>query len=191
MYTVYLHTLPDGKIYIGQTSEPYKRWGGAINYKNNKDFYKAIQEVGWENVKHDILAECDSEEEALEKESMFIVMLNAENKKVGYNKTHIKKTYEDMYLNRKRIEKPEDLKPQEKINRHIGGGIFDGRGLSRKMCENIINEWIFNDKHKRIYTLKQLHGYTYQQVADAVGMSVRQTKNIVYYYNDIISKQFA
>ena len=54
-YTVYKHTSPSGKVYIGITSiDPAKRW--KQGYSHNKHFSMAIKKYGWENIKSEIIA---------------------------------------------------------------------------------------------------------------------------------------
>ena len=53
-YTVYKHTSPNGKVYIGITCKPTKaRWKNGKGYKNNDYFYNAILKYGWENFSHE------------------------------------------------------------------------------------------------------------------------------------------
>ena len=55
-WTVYCHTTPSGKRYIGITSQkPEKRWQNGKGYRKNKPFSKAIEKYKWENIKHEIL----------------------------------------------------------------------------------------------------------------------------------------
>lgn len=71
-YSVYCHTFPDGKRYIGITSqEPKERWGNnGIGYKGMR-VYDAVLQYGWDNIKHEILAhgltkaEADAQERKL------------------------------------------------------------------------------------------------------------------------------
>lgn len=57
-YSVYKHTFPNGKVYIGMTSrKPKDRWHNGKGYKTQSLIHKAIQEYGWNNVKHEILFE--------------------------------------------------------------------------------------------------------------------------------------
>lgn len=57
-YYIYIHTCPNTMVYVGQTKNPKMRWNNGKGYKNtNKEFYKAIQIFGWENIKHEIVAE--------------------------------------------------------------------------------------------------------------------------------------
>lgn len=64
-YKVYKLICPNGKIYIGKTNRPIKkRFGHGCNYQNNPPFYDYIREVGWENIKIDIVAEDLNDDEA-------------------------------------------------------------------------------------------------------------------------------
>ena len=57
-YTVYMHTVPNGLVYIGITRQtpPERRWGRAgRKYRNNPSFWAAIQQYGWSNIKHEVL----------------------------------------------------------------------------------------------------------------------------------------
>ena len=54
-FTVYRHITPDGKIYVGCTGQkPEDRWQNGRGYKNTL-FGKAIEDFGWDNIKHEIL----------------------------------------------------------------------------------------------------------------------------------------
>lgn len=58
MFSVYKHTSPVGKVYIGITSKaPKERWQNGRGYWNNKHFYRAIKKYGWNNFEHEILYE--------------------------------------------------------------------------------------------------------------------------------------
>lgn len=54
-YYIYVHTAPNGKKYIGMTTNLKKRWI-ASKYKCNKEFYKDIIKYGWNNIRHEVLA---------------------------------------------------------------------------------------------------------------------------------------
>lgn len=59
-YCIYKHTSPSGKVYIGQTCRKnlQKRFlYMGIGYKDCPYFWNAIQKYGWNNIKHEILAE--------------------------------------------------------------------------------------------------------------------------------------
>jgi hypothetical protein len=83
-YTVYKHTFPNGKIYIGITKmNPLTRWGNGHGYSGQKKIYEAIVKYGWENIRHEILYTGLSQREAFEKETELIERLDAI--KNGYN----------------------------------------------------------------------------------------------------------
>ena len=52
-YSVYVHTAPSGKMYVGITKQkPEYRWGrNGIKYKTQV-FYRAIEKYGWDNIDH-------------------------------------------------------------------------------------------------------------------------------------------
>ena len=87
-YTVYKHTSPSGKVYIGITHlKPEKRWNSGRGYKGNIHFTNAINKYGWDNFKHEILFENLSKEEACQKEIELIAFYKSNDKKLGYNQS--------------------------------------------------------------------------------------------------------
>lgn len=57
-WTVYKHTSPSGKVYIGITKRSCKiRWSNGKGYKDCPIFFRAIEKYGWNNIKHEILFE--------------------------------------------------------------------------------------------------------------------------------------
>lgn len=86
MYKVYIHTLPNNKRYIGITfREPTKRWKNGNGYCNNRFFYNAIKKYGWENIRHEVLFDNLTKEEAEQKEIELISFYNSANRNYGYN----------------------------------------------------------------------------------------------------------
>ena len=83
-YCVYKHTLPNQKVYIGQTCDIKRRWH-ACNYTGNCYFYNAIQKYGWENISHEILEDNLTLEEANEREKYYIALYQSTNSNYGYN----------------------------------------------------------------------------------------------------------
>lgn len=86
MYSVYLHTFPNGKRYVGVTSwKPKLRWGSnGCNYKNPY-MRNAIKKYGWNNIKHEILAENLTVDQASEMEIDLIKKYNSTDREYGYN----------------------------------------------------------------------------------------------------------
>lgn len=58
--------------------------------------------------------------------------------------------------------------------------------LSRSDLENIIDEWVFNERNRNIIKRRLLDGICYEPLADEFNLSVRQVKNIVYKTENII-----
>lgn len=85
-FSVYKHTAPDGKVYIGFTGQkPEEHWADGKGYTGQTRLYKAIKKHGWDNFKHEILAEGLSEEEAKEQALSLIAEYDSTNPKKGYN----------------------------------------------------------------------------------------------------------
>ena len=88
MYIVYMHTCPNGKKYIGITSQaPERRWqkGKGYAYGSSPYVYNAIEKYGWENIKHEILFRDLTKEEAEQKEIELIKEYKTSQRKYGYN----------------------------------------------------------------------------------------------------------
>lgn len=85
-YCVYKHTVPNGKVYIGITKDtPERRWESGWGYKSNIYFFKAIVKYGWINIKHEVLYDGLSKEEAEQKEIELIAKYNSSDNNYGYN----------------------------------------------------------------------------------------------------------
>ena len=85
-YCVYCHIAPNGKRYIGTTSlRVTRRWNNGRGYITSKRFYKDILRYGWENIKHEILYENLSRDEAYKMEIELIAKYQSNNPEYGYN----------------------------------------------------------------------------------------------------------
>ena len=85
-YTVYMHTTPSGKRYVGITQrEADARWRNGYGYVRQPHFYSAIQAYGWDNIRHEILATGLTKEEAEKMECHFIQLFNTMDRRFGYN----------------------------------------------------------------------------------------------------------
>lgn len=86
-YTVYKHTAPNGKVYVGITGQkPERRWQNGYGYKNgNSYFWNAISVYGWDNFGHEILYTNLTKEEAEQKEVELIAFYDSTNRENGYN----------------------------------------------------------------------------------------------------------
>ena len=85
-WSVYKHTTPDGKVYIGATSRlPRVRWNYGHGYRNTP-FFDAIVQIGWNNIQHEIVATHLSESEAYELEKRLIQEYDSTNPDRGFNR---------------------------------------------------------------------------------------------------------
>ena len=60
--------------------------------------------------------------------------------------------------------------------------------LSRSDLEYIINQWIFNERHRLILSDRLFNGTTYERLAEKYDLSTQQVKNIVYKAMDRLEK---
>lgn len=87
-HKVYKHTAPNGKVYIGITSKDVnERWRNGKGYFRNTLFWRAIKKYGWENIKHEILIDGISKDEACRIEQELIAKYQSNNPAYGYNLT--------------------------------------------------------------------------------------------------------
>lgn len=85
-YTVYCHTSPEGKKYVGITGTSVSvRWRNGTAYKSCRAFNAAIQKYGWENFEHEIIAENLTKEEADRLEYDLIKKWDLMNPLFGYH----------------------------------------------------------------------------------------------------------
>lgn len=82
-FCVYEHVFPNGKRYIGITSNAEKRWKNGEGYRTQGKIAKAIKHYGWDNVKHNVILDDLDKEQAIILEKYLISALDTiEN---GYN----------------------------------------------------------------------------------------------------------
>ena len=60
--------------------------------------------------------------------------------------------------------------------------------LSRSELQYLIDQWIFNERHRIILTDRLFNGTTYERLAEKYGLSTQQVKNIVYKAMDRLEK---
>lgn len=85
-YKVYVHIFPNSKRYVGVTCQTtQKRWRYGKGYSHNKYMVNAIEKYGWENVRHEILYENLTKEQAEQKEIELISEYKSNQREFGYN----------------------------------------------------------------------------------------------------------
>ena len=86
MYSIYVHILPDGKKYVGITSQDVEyRWQLGWGYVTNKPFFNAINSVGWSNIQHKVLETVEDKETALKREEYYTLLWRSNEPEFGYN----------------------------------------------------------------------------------------------------------
>lgn len=86
-FTVYVHHLPNNKVYVGITQKKVlARWGkDGTGYRSQQLFWRAIQKYGWDNIQHEIVAENLPRDEACQTEIDLIAKYKSNNPEYGYN----------------------------------------------------------------------------------------------------------
>lgn len=86
MYSLYVHVFPNNKLYIGISDNIKNRWRKNGNgYNTQLLMYRAIQKYGWNNIKHIVLLENLTKEEACECEKYLIAKYKTNQANYGYN----------------------------------------------------------------------------------------------------------
>ena len=60
--------------------------------------------------------------------------------------------------------------------------------LSRSELQYLIEQWIFNERHRLILSDRLFNGTTYERLAEKYDLSTQQVKNIVYKAMDRLEK---
>ena len=85
-YSVYIHTTPDGKKYIGSTRQnPIYRWRRGGGYKGNTRFHKAILQYGWDEISHEVVASGMDHDTAMNMEIELISKYHTQDHEFGFN----------------------------------------------------------------------------------------------------------
>ncbi len=58
---------------------------------------------------------------------------------------------------------------------------------SRSEIEHLIDEWIFNERNRKILKRRLCDGVTYERLAEEFELSTQQIKSIVYKSQDVLS----
>lgn len=80
-----MHRSPSGRVYIGISKNPERRWNRGNGYKYNPYFWRCIKKYGWDGIEHIILFDGLTMAEAKEKEIELISEYKSNNRQYGYN----------------------------------------------------------------------------------------------------------
>ena len=175
MFYLYVHTVPNGKCYIGMTKDTDRRWRNGNGYFENENFAKDIELFGWENIKHEIIDSFEDETLCHMNEIIYTIILNTEASSYGYNHTHFKETFIKKY-NEKRSYEDYNKDVVENTEKNI----FEIYNKPYDVAVYMINQWIFNEKHRQIAKDKFLNGLKLDELSKKYDMSVSQIKRIIY-----------
>ena len=173
MFYVYVHTVPNGKMYIGQTKDLSHRWQNGEGYEDNQKFYNDIKIYGWNNIKHEIVAEFPERESALILEAVLISLLKTEDDNYGYNQTSIYKNAMCQFAKKQEV----NFVSLERQN--PDDSFFEAYNLPLSVCNEMIDQWIFNDRYRTIAKRRLLDGLSYEQLSKETSLSKRQLIRIV------------
>ena len=180
MTYLYVHTSPNGKKYFGITDNPERRWKFDGNgYECNERLCEDIAIYGWDNIKHEIIDSFEDRQEAEKYEALYILLFNTENPQNGYNRTNIKEHLIKKYQKRTDVNfKVKSKKYSEYTT--------DQQDMVRRFnmpwssLTLLIDEWIFNEKHRTILKRKIHDGVPFDKLSKEFGLSTQQCTNIVY-----------
>ena len=145
-YTVYMHICPNRKKYIGITkSNPNDRWKNGKSYKTQQLFFRAIQKYGWDNIKHEILFNNLTKEEAERKEIELIALYKSNQREYGYNVANggncvgsvSEETKKKISVNTKKAMNNPEIKRKLSIAQHNRPSPLKGRKLTEEHKKKI------------------------------------------------------
>lgn len=85
-YKLYVHVFPNGKRYVGITSQKVnRRWRNGRGYSRNIRMTNAIKKYGWDNIEHRIIRDGLTSEQAEKLEKEYISRWKLMDEKFGYN----------------------------------------------------------------------------------------------------------
>lgn len=208
-YTVYIHITPNNKYYIGITKQTLEdRWKNGLGYKTQILFWRAIQKYGWDNIKHIIVAENLTHDEACKKEVELIAKYQSNNPKYGYNRTSggdgtcnfsHKNPHNDEWIKKvaqantgkHRTKEQRDRMSKAALGRHHTA---ETRQKISETCKKVntaqyfnspeVRERILRNKRKAVYLLNDDGNieYTFKSITDCaeyLGISISLVSNII------------
>jgi len=116
-WSIYKHTFPDGKVYIGKTMKnPEERWGKlGRGYQGQPIIFDAILAYGWNNIKHEVIFSGLTEREAYLKEQELIRLSCEEGQNGNYNVQFSKREEKQ---SKKALTRNETIITEESLKRY-------------------------------------------------------------------------
>lgn len=123
---IYLFTFPNSKHYIGRTVDYNQRLAEhkyGTQHNKTQVVYKALRKYGWDNVTKQILEECSTKEELIQREAYYIEKYNSV--KNGYNSTENTRIGGDNWEGLYHTEKYKAFQnTMQKINSGCNNGMY-------------------------------------------------------------------
>lgn len=175
MYSVYRHTCPNGKVYIGLTSrKPRDRWDSGWGYCGQR-FMEAIQKYGWNNIKHEVLFSGTNYDEAAELETCLIKAHHAADNRCGYNVesggTHGKVLAESTKNKISQTLKAQGIKPPSQL-----GSI----SVKRKPVLQYDLNGCFIREHVSVKAASDYVGVTIMAISNAINGKVKYSAGYIW-----------
>lgn len=171
-WTVYKHTSPSGKVYIGITSiVPESRW--KKGYGKQTIFGKAISKYGWDSFTHEILFIHLTKEEAEAKE---IELIKAyKNINLSYNDA------EGGFCRGKQSERIKELIRQKALGHKRNLGRFTSEETKRKISEALKGRALKKETKEKLRNHPKIKGNTNRR---KTVYQIDNTGNLVAVYNN-------
>jgi hypothetical protein len=116
-HCVYAHILTDNDVYFGHTDNPQKRWF-LSGYKDCTLFYNKAKECGWNNVKHIVIQDDLTRDQAIKIENFLIEQGWKDGFCINqFHSGHIKKDDENVYKRNMYKNNDEYREKQIKLNK--------------------------------------------------------------------------
>lgn len=176
-WTVYKHTSPSGKVYIGITSiVPELRW--KKGYGKQTIFGKAVGKYGWNNFTHEILFTHLTKEEAEEKEIELIK--EYKNAKLSYNDA------EGGFCRGKQSERTKELIRQKALGHKRNLGHVTSEETKRKISEALKGRVLKEETKEKLRNHPKIKGNTNKR---KTVYQIDNTGNLVAVYSSTYEAQ--
>ena len=194
-YTVYKHTFPNNKVYIGITSQTVtRRWRNGEGYRNKQLLvYRAILKYGWDNIKHDVLFTGLTKEQAEVKEIELIKLYKSTDSRYGYNAEsggNVRKTLSES--TREKIRKTnlgkrhsettkKKMSEAQKGKHHLSKEHLEKMRVGRKYNFTVWNKGKYVDTHKPVIQYDKAGN----KIKEYINVHVAQTETKIYHIADV------
>jgi len=186
-YTVYMHTAPNGKVYIGITCQTVqRRWGAnGVHYKSNEYFYRAIQLYGWDNFTHTILTD-NIDKTTAEKMEIDLIRANRTgerdygyNIKLGGNSSGPLPQSTKLKMSLRAMGKPKSDATKKKLSDTLMGHSFSN-GTKAKISKSLSGAGNYNyGKHRSDETKRKISNAQSGEKSHRYGTKISEEHKLI------------